>query len=118
MKIAWLDGTTTEWRVAYSPVVVYGLDGGIVSLLKSMPAGYTLNSRYSATGVNGTKEEITFKADGNFSDASGGKGRYKINGNTLTLTSDDGRSSHSVICLNTVAGKKYLVINNMPYLLQ
>jgi hypothetical protein len=118
MKVKWSDGTTSEWRVAYSTVVIYGLNGAVVSPLKPMPPNYSLNSIYKAQGLKNSNENITFKADGNFIDPAGQKGRYSILGNTLTLAYENGQSARSVISLNTVAGKRYLAINNTSYALQ
>ncbi|MBC7848427.1 MAG: hypothetical protein H7Y31_01760 [Chitinophagaceae bacterium] len=125
-RVQWKDGKTTSWKCAYSPVVIYGLDGGIVSLIKPMPNGYSLSGTYTALGIadDNSSSQFDFKFDGSFkvsgalyasTNAGTDKGKYTINGNTLQLFFENGKTSKTSICQALIGTKKFLVINNVSY---
>lgn len=133
MDIRWNDGKSVSWRVEYKNGVMSGLDGGVVTLQKKMPSGYKLNGRFAALGVTAnasSSQSYTFNEDGTFGLKSTaavdngeetGKstdhknGRYTVSGNTLTLHFNNGQTTHSVICIHTLGGKKHLIINRGSY---
>lgn len=134
MMINWSDGRTENWRVAYSTMSLYGIDGKMVSVQKAMPPNYQLNGKYEISGLshNGNLVTIEFSYKGGFITRSNNiaqhasnapippnqRGQYSVNGNTLQLKFESGETASAIICLPVINGKKYLVINNSYYQLQ
>lgn len=134
MMIHWGDGRTENWRVAYSSMALYGIDGKMVAVQKAMPLNYSLNGKFDINGLahytNTVTIEFSYKGGfvvrnktialhaANVEVPPSQRGRYEIRGNTLHLLYDNGEKRAATICLPVINGKKYLVINSNYYLMQ
>ena len=128
--INWSNGKKAEWQIDKEGAKITGIDGGIVTQPASMPAGYKLEGRFSASAVTAnlsSANTFLFKKDGAFdlkrsgavSTSGGGaiskdqkSGKYTITGNTLTLKFADGTVEKSLINIMNISGSKYLIINS------
>ena len=132
MSVIWSDGKPETWKVDYSDIYLYGIDGKTVTAQKAMPVNYTINKRLQlpAFGKENNSVTVDFRFDGTFGivnttllASAGGersvpnnqKGRYFISGNTLLLNFDNRESVRMVICMPVINGKNWLVINNGVY---
>ena len=133
LNISWSNGKKANWRVEKDGARLKGMDGGVVTQPKAMPAGYKLEGNYAGSAVApnvSASSTFTFKKDGTFQlkktgtvttedggsiASSQNSGTYNITGNTLTLKFADGKVEKALINILDFAGDKYLIINQGRY---
>lgn len=129
ITVQWLNGKSDSWSFDKKDGSFSTIDGGITTEQEPLPAGYTLEGKFSALSVLpnvSNSNTLVFSRDGKFAlnktgtvttpdvtgiSSSDQAGTYQISGNTLTMTFDNGDVKKSVVTVWEMDGKENIVIN-------